>query len=70
MEVESTDQSDRTATGSGHNDNGNEAVAGATSQAFARWTACTIDMPRQTAIGDEHKLKFHGSSFLVYSILV
>jgi len=38
LEVEPTGECGRTATGSGRN--GNEAVAGAASEAFPRWLHC------------------------------
>jgi len=43
LEVEPTGQQGRTATGSSRN--GNEAVAGTASEAFARWQ-CKLGQPR------------------------
>jgi len=46
LEVEPTGQRVRTVTGSGRNDN--EAVAGASSEAFARWLHCryaSVELP-------------------------
>jgi len=43
LEVEPTSHRGRMTTGNGQN--GNEAVADAASEAFARWLQCTVDMP-------------------------
>ena len=49
LEVEPTGQRSRMATGSGRN--GNEAVAGAASEAFAKWLHRQY-APRRTAVSE------------------
>jgi len=57
LEVKPTGQRGRTATGSGRN--GNEAVAGAASEAFARWLhhrCATIELPSEGCVSFRHSI--------------